>query len=348
MLEPPADHFAMQQELSPPTATALVHELQASLPMLPVLAGQLREVTAQIEGSVVQVCESFQAMAQRARQAAAQVPLATDAGGATTERPAGGLTGLIASTRETMADLLRRIEQTSEFSSITVQRMGMMEEQIGGLASTLRDIDEVASNARVLALNGQLEAARAGEHGAAFGVVATETAKMAVHAVASSRTIRERISTVSSTIGSAAEELRNRATADTAEAGRSRTEVEQALDSMTRLHEEMQEAIAQAKRNSDQLARDISAAVMAMQFQDTVSQRIGHVVETLEELHKVFVAYVDPAGATGAKSVRNWANHMAEAYTMESERRVLAGQATEQVAEPPAQPQEFGDNVELF
>jgi methyl-accepting chemotaxis protein len=338
----------MQQKSHDSASAALVSELQASLPMLPVLAGQLREVTSQIEKSVVQVCESFQAMAQRARQAAAQVPLATDDGARHPERPAGGLTGLIASTRETMADLLRRIEQTSEFSSVTVQRMGTMEEQIGGLATTLRDIDEVASNARVLALNGQLEAARAGEHGAAFGVVATETAKMAVHAVASSRTIRERITTVSSTISSAAAELRNRAAADTAEAGRSREEVERALDSMTRLHEEMQEAISQAKRNSDQLARDISAAVMAMQFQDSVSQRIGHVVETLEELHRVFAAYVDPAADAPAPAVRDWTNHMAEAYTMDSERRVLAERTTERGNGAAARTQDFGNNVELF
>jgi chemotaxis regulatin CheY-phosphate phosphatase CheZ len=117
---------------------------------------------------------------------------------------------------------------------------------------------------------------------------------------------------------------------------------------MTSLHQEMQEAIAQAKRNSDQLARDISGAVMAMQFQDSVSQRIGHVVETLEELHKAFIAHVDPAAASPAEQSCDWTSHMAASYTMDSERRVLAEQGAQHETQPSGQSQDLGDNVELF
>jgi methyl-accepting chemotaxis protein len=319
----------------------LIEELRASLPALPVLAQQLKEVTRQIETAVVQVCENFQAMAARARQAA-QVSLIAS-GTEDVKAQAGGIGGLIAGTRETMADLLRRIEQTSQFSSFTVDRMETMEQQIGGLQNTLREIDEVASNARVLALNGQLEAARAGEHGKAFSVVATETAKMAIHAVESSRTIRERIEDVATTIGSAASELRDRATADTQEAARSRQQVNTALDRMVTLHEDMQQAIAESRRNSDQLAREIAGAVMAMQFQDSVSQRIQHVVQTLEELHGALQSQLGDAGP-GANDGHNWATRMAQSYTMDSERRVLADQATAE----PSPGADLGDNVELF
>lgn len=334
-----------REDQAPPAnraTQALLGELHASLPALPVLAHQLKEVTRQIESAVVQVCESFQDMAARAR-AAAQVPLA----GASSDNrgpQSGGIEGLIEGTRETMSDLLRRIEQTSEFSSFTVDRMETMEQQIGSLQNTLRDVDEVASNARVLALNGQLEAARAGEHGKAFSVVATETAKMAIHAVESSRTIRDRIEQVATTISGAAKDLRGRASADTEEAMRSRQQVNAALDRMVTLHDDMQQAIAQSRRNSDQLARDISAAVVAMQFQDTVSQRIGHVVRILEELHGTLHSQLAGAGPAVEAHGPNWAERMAQSYTMDSERRVLAGDARQ----GPSSDSDLGDNVELF
>lgn len=305
------------------TDALLLEELRTCLPLLPVLAGQLKEVAGHIESAVVQVAGSFQAMAQRAREAASQTPL-SDAG--TAGRTAGGgLEGLIATTRQTMGALLEQIEQTSSLSHATVEQMESMEAQIDGLSKTLHEIDAVACNARVLALNGQLEAARAGTQGAAFAVVATETAKMADHAMTSSRTIRTRIDDVAATIGGAAENLRQRAANDTTAAARSRDEVTRAFDRMAGLLAEMEQTMARSRTNSDQLARDIACAVVALQFQDTVGQRIGHVVNSIEELHGLLAARLAAPGSSEGPRAAEWARHMAQRYTMESERQVLAG-----------------------
>lgn len=322
---------------------SLVVDIRAVLPVLPVLTAQLKEVAAQVEQSVVKVCDSFQAMALRAREAAAQVALVHDAS-ARPKGGEGGIGGLISSTRGTLGDLLRQVEQSSAFSSLTVNRMETMEQQVAAVERTLHEIDEVAGKARVLALNGRLEAARAGAQGVAFGVVATETAKMANHAIDSSRVMRERIGEVSQTIASAAEELRDRAEADRRGVSRSHEEVDHALDRMTALHAEMQEVIARSRQNSDQLARDISAAVMAMQFQDAMSQRIEHVVQTLEELHAALSARIDPEGEAAATGTRDWALRMAGQYTMASEHRVLA----EHAGQMGTAATECDDNVELF
>jgi methyl-accepting chemotaxis protein len=317
--------------------------------MLPVLATQLQQVTRQVEEAVVRVCGSFQDMAERARTAS-QITLVQDASGNGNQADKGGIQGLISDTRETLGTLLQRIEQTSTFSAVTVERMGTMEGQIEGLDCVLREVDEVAKNARVLALNGQLEAARAGSRGAAFSVVATETAKMAVHALTSAKTIRQMIETISRSIGSSSKELRERALVDTREAAMSRAEVNRSLDAMAALHEEMQQGIVQSNRNSDQLARDISQAVMALQFQDSVSQRIGHVVQTLEEMYAAIQSQLDAAAAPSASHQpecapsNSWAGRMADQYTMASEREVLAAHALPITQDAGA----LENNVELF
>jgi len=160
--------------------------------------------------------------------------------------------------------------------------------------------------------------------------------------VDASRTIRARIEEVASTIAKAATELRERASADTREAARSRQQVDRELDGMAALHKEMQTAIGEARTNSDQLARDIAAAVVAMQFQDAVSQRIGHVVRTLEELYASLQSRLD--GAAPPSEMDDWRQRMTQSYTMAAEHRVLAGVTGQETA--PAG--ELGDNVELF
>lgn len=331
----------------PPTPT-LAKEALSCLSLFPVLETQLREAVQQIEQGVVQVGNSFAGITQRARDAVTQISRGEASQDATT--CGSGIGQLIGGTRETMSRLLQRIEQTSELSQATVQRMLEIEQRIHSLESTLGEIDAVAANARLLALNGQIEAARAGAHGAAFAIVATETAKMAVHAVGASRTIRQMIGDLSTEITGASQDLRQRASADNEEASQSRGEVNRALDCMATMHDEMRQAMQQAKENSQRLAQDISHAVMALQFQDAVSQRIGHVVSTLEEIHATLCTTfevaetTDSAGPVAAVGSDEWARRMAEQYTMDSERRALAAH----VADGADDTQGLGDNVELF
>jgi non-ribosomal peptide synthetase component F len=69
----------------------------------------------------------------------------------------------------------------------------------------------------------------------------------------------------------------------------------------------------------------MSSAVVALQFQDAVSQRIEHVVHALSEMHDEFQKRLDGGDAdSAASSAEDWAARMAKKYTMASERRVLA------------------------
>jgi methyl-accepting chemotaxis protein len=325
-----------------PTAGKLLADAAACIPVLPVLATQLREAIGQIEKGVLDISGSFEQMARRAQKAVS---------GASDDQGSGdraGVEDLARATRETLGHLLQRIEHSSQLSTLTVERMQEIERRIAGLKETLRDIDDIASNARVLALNGQLEAARAGTRGAAFSVVATETAKMARAAIAASKNMRDVIASLSSDIGACSEDLRQRSSADSEMATKSRSEVDQAFDAMTVVHEGMNRAMDQTRQDCQELARDVHQAVIALQFQDSVSQRIGHVIETLEELHgslESALAGTEFDRATGPGGAgRDWAGSMADRYTMAAEHQTLAGHAPADARAA----EDLGTNVELF
>jgi methyl-accepting chemotaxis protein len=193
-----------------------------------------------------------------------------------------------------------------------------------------------------------LEAARAGEQGAAFAIVATETAKMAVQAVASSKKIRKMIGSISQNISGASSELKDRAASDIQATSLSRNEVNRTLDDMSSLHGEMQKTIEQSSDNSHRLAKDISSAVMAMQFQDAVSQRIEHVVHLLMDVHDSLKRQLgdnapDSPPPEEMASI-DWTSRMAKSYTMASEHQVLAEHRKSKAGSS----SDLGNNVELF
>jgi methyl-accepting chemotaxis protein len=333
-----------------PSTAELLEELRKCLPVLPILATQLQEVARNVEESVVRVCGSFMGIADRARQTAGQMAVISHGSNAVEAEEKVGVDDLVSTTREILGNLLRRIEQTNEFSGVAVARMQTMEGQITNMSQMLADIEDVMADARILALNGQLEAARAGVHGAAFSIVARETAKMADQAEASSKTAKDLIGEISQSIGQTSEELHKRSQADARDAARSRDEVNRSLDSMTSLNNEIEGVLQQSEKNSQQLARDIAMAVQTLQFQDAVNQRIEHVVHTLEEVHRTLQSRLDHEADGSSEDGQSllgteWAAMMAKGYTMNSEREVLAAHTSgeEEQASP-----DMGSNVELF
>lgn len=332
-----------------PSTEDLLNGLRKCLPVLPILATQLQEVSRTVEQAVVEVCSSFMDIAERARQTAEQVSLISNGSRKAAAEGNVGVNDLVSNTRGILGTLLRRIEQTNEFSGVAVARMQTMEGQITSMTEMLSEIEGVTADARFLALNGQLEAARAGVHGAAFSIVARETAKMADQAGSSSKTARELVGEIAQSIGTTSEELHKRALADTRDAARSRDEVNRSLDSMASLHDEMDEVLKLSEQNSTQLARDIATAVRTLQFQDAVSQRIGHVVHTLEEVHRTLQSQLKEdatASSQGGEASLGpeWVAMMAKGYTMHAERQVLSAHTTDRVPDTG----ELGDNVELF
>jgi methyl-accepting chemotaxis protein len=320
--------------------------LHACLSPLPILAAQLEEASKQIEESVVAVCTSFQAISQRAQDAVAGNPM-LQAGGKAAD---SGFESLISETRSTLSKFLERIEQSNQFSSLTAERMQSLDEQIHSVRETLHNIDDVAANARLLALNGQIEAARAGSRGATFAVVAKGTAEMAQHASTSSKMIRDLIEIVATNTSDASTKLQDRVLTDKRESLVSRAEVNRMLDAMASLHDDMQRTISSSQANCESLARDISKAVVLLQFQDAVGQRIAHVIHSLREMYSLYRRHAGGGEALRhehaqpSASTSDWKKDISRHYTMEEERRVHAASTDHGVL-----PNENGgSNVELF
>jgi methyl-accepting chemotaxis protein len=320
----------LSADLSAAAPNHVEAELAKYMSALGKMSEQLKQTSAQIEQSVVEVCHSFQGMGERARATVAKATGFLGQGDGISSRRS--FEELVENTGATLVKIMNTTAESGEISRRAVDSIQQIDTASQQISAALGLLEELAKQNKMLALNARIEAAHAGSQGVGFEVVAIEVA---------SQTQKSR--DVTTKVGGLVESLRGLADATLIDLRRinerdmerveaCQKEANESLRDLRIAHQEMKEMLTGITEEGALLAKDIGAAVRGMQFQDRVSQRIGHVVDELDTLRSRLVArfgtvYADAAADEGFK-----------AYTMREERET----AGVHQAESPA-----GD-VELF
>jgi methyl-accepting chemotaxis protein len=316
----------------------LAEEVAGHWPHLPTLEAHIRESIQQVERAVSDVCGAFGGMVTRAREsvAAASELLGSDKG--------SGIQALLGASRHTLAQLQQQIERSREISAQVIGHMQRMESTAGVIVKALGEIDRISFGSKLVALNAKVEAARFGEEGMAFGVVADEIAAHALRSEQITSQLVEEMKQLRSRVAEASLSLNEMAGLSMETLESSRGELERALGELTRTHAAMEATLAASAASSQQLADEIARSVIALQFQDRVSQRLSHVADELAEMRNTvhvpleYLARETPVlGQARRQAVEA---RLKARYTMQSEREVLG---SKQAAEESEQ-----DGVELF
>lgn len=339
----------------------LAIEVDAQLPVLPQLAAQLHETSRQIEEAVTSVCGTFQAMAARAQASVAQAEAVAggDADGASAD--GGGLLETLATARAAFDVLLDRLSSASERARGGAERVTALQEMAHRVETGIAKVDSIAMSVRLLALNAKIEVARDGDRSAGFAVVATEMERCASQSSEIAENIRDTAQELTVTLHGVASALREEADRAARDMAKSRTDIENALRDVERTHEQISARLNEARHMSRDLARDIGMAVMSLQFQDRVSQRVGHVIDALRRMHDALDAarpvLTNGTRVTADRRREEVADEVNRTHTMAEERTVLhavprarseAPPEEPLPASPPASPPSSSGDVELF
>ena len=262
--------------------TVLEAEVAANLPVLPILAEQLGDTAEQVEASVVAISRSFGSLTERASSAVASAR-AVLAG--RDEETDTSVDALIGRSHAALQQLLARIVHSAELSLDAARRMEEIRRAMITIERTAIEVDRVALGIKVAALNARIEAAHVGERGASFGVVADEVSGHAQQATELADEIRDTVAGLSASVARTTTELEMLAAADTAALEASKGEVESVLSALTATNARLEAHIDASAANGVALREDISRAVMALQFQDRVNQRLVHVIDAIGQMH---------------------------------------------------------------
>ncbi|MGD0731330.1 MAG: methyl-accepting chemotaxis protein [Terracidiphilus sp.] len=287
------------------------------------MSEQLKQTSSQIETSVVDVCKSFQGIAQRAKDAVVRAKgFLTREGQRSSD--VQSFESLIENCSGTLVKILNVTEEAGEISRRAVERIRQMDNASQSISDAIQQLERIAAGNKILALNARIEAARAGSYGAGFGVVAMEVISQTEKSQKVNARVSQLIVNLRTLAGSTLDDLRRMNENDHKRAQQCRLEVDESLRDLQSAHGEMKSILNGMTEEGALLANDIGAAVRGLQFQDRTSQRIAHVVEDLDTLRARLRTRFGDSFDSDAASGKGFSS-----YTMREEREVAGIGETE-------------------
>ena len=234
-----------------------------------------------------------------------------------------------------MVEIKERLDEVSSSLVKLVGMRGELQKEIAELSvyvekleAMARDVGSIADQTNLLALNAAIEAARAGEAGRGFSVVADEVRNLASRSgqiasdiitnVVKANEMFNRMEQKSSTNANVEGDLIEKA--------------EKNIDQVIHQHEETKRERDEGAENilqlSSSIRAEIESALVSFQFQDRVSQILGHVSGSMAELSEMINDHHN-------LDIDHFLEKMAGEYTTTSEREAHRKITGIEVAEVP-------------
>ena len=276
----------------------------------PVWANQIQAARSHSEEAINSLSERFALLAGRIHASVA----GSDGDGA-----GASLVSLLESSErdlETIVDALRQALASKESLLAEVTQLSEFTVQLQAMA---QDVANIAKQTNLLALNAAIEAARAGDAGRGFAVVADEVRKLSTLSGETGHKIGETVETVNSAIQKTLGVSREYTEKDAATLGHSNQVIRHVIDQFQRSAADMVLHNDRMRHESEAVGTEIADVLVSLQFQDRVSQMLGHVHADIQKLEGVLgdrATQREQGQPVAAIDSQRWLTELAKTYTM--------------------------------
>ena len=247
---------------------------------VPTLNSQLNTANSQMEKGIVELTESFGEIHKQLNETMKHAREAADALGGTSNKDESGLSGQVSHSLSVMLDKFQKSLQEKAAIFAEVRGFVASTEELKKMAAS---VEELAGKTNLLALNAAIEAARAGEEGRGFSIVADEVRKLSMLSADTGVKIRERVLEISSAAQRAGEGASRMESSDKDMIHHAENTVTEVVGQFEAVTVPLQAASKKIIDNTQKVSSGLNNAVIHFQFQDRVSQIIGHVSDSLNE-----------------------------------------------------------------
>lgn len=190
-------------------------------------------------------------------------------------------------TSETLRQFVDSVVENSRLAMSLVEMTDRITSQMSEVRGMLGEIEGIAKQTNLLALNAAIEAARAGEAGRGFAVVADEVRDLSGRTNHFSQQIRGSLINMQATIEATEQAINQMAAQDMTFALTSKSDVEQAMHGINDMNSRTGEKVRELNLIGEEVEVAVNQAIMSLQFQDMVTQLLGHVTRRLEVLDEI-------------------------------------------------------------
>lgn len=193
----------------------------------------------------------------------------------------------VQATEKAMNEFVDSTVQNSKHAMELVEKMDAINSQVTGILSILSEVEGIAKQTNLLALNAAIEAARAGEAGRGFAVVADEVRNLSESTNKFSKQIRTSVRSVSESLVAAEQYIDKLAANDMTFVMDSKRNVNSMMADLSELNEAIAKNAVELNIINAKVEQNVAVAVSTLQFQDMSSQLISHAQMRMAALQEV-------------------------------------------------------------
>lgn len=189
----------------------------------------------------------------------------------------------------TSVTLDRFIQSTVDMSASSMdllQKVSKISDTMPNVMKALKDIDQIASQTNLLALNAAIEAARAGEAGRGFAVVADEVRSLSNRSAGFSESIQEQLQNIHQQIDHLTKDVGKVAAQDVTYIIDAKSDLDKALEQIVAKSESDASTLSSLDQNAVTQGEVLRSIIRGFQFSDINAQNLAFTAGVLAILQQ--------------------------------------------------------------
>ena len=249
---------------------------------------QIHTVTEQTDHAATTIANSFQAIINKATvQARQAMELLEGTQGTMIKGTPQSLKDFIRVSDERLTKMADEVVRVADLSVRMVRELDGVQKRAQAIDGFLLDVEKLADQTSLLALNADIEAARVGEEGRGFSVVAQEIRRLSRRSHEFSDRIREHLEGVRTGLNKTYGDMRTLSAADVDHAVEIKNEVLHLTRSLEGKNREVADTVSSINAISKEIAQDVQNVVISLQFHDITSQKLNGMLEPMDDLRRM-------------------------------------------------------------
>ncbi|MDO8457733.1 MAG: methyl-accepting chemotaxis protein [Burkholderiaceae bacterium] len=294
--------------------------------VLPVWSGQVEIARSQTESAINDLALRFGNLSQRLETAVSASQTTSSAADNGNSR---GVVALLKNSETDLHSIISSLRAALKEKESLLHEVHALSRFTAELREMAQNVGSIAHQTNLLAINAAIEAARAGEVGRGFAVVASEVRKLSQLSAETGKKMTATVETVNHAIVKTLQVSSQYARQDEAMTANSEQIIEKVLDQFQSTATGLNDAAEVMRRESQLIQSEISDVLVALQFQDRISQVLSHVRSDLDKLNQTLDAseqqLADGVMPTPLDTAA-WLDALTSTYTMAEQHSVHGGE----------------------